>query len=334
MKKIYDLLVVGGGIAGCEAAWQAAGLGASVLLVSMSLDQVNLPPYISALFPERGKAEEILEELGETLFGFALERSIMGHYEHPDAGKDILTFDKREFSLVSKEALEKKKGLDSRQALIIELRLTDVVVVESIFGEVFLARAVIFSPGSYVNGRIWTGKQTIDSGRYGDLGANGLGESLREAGAEMEPRRGTIPEVLDTRKIEAAFWTKVEAIKGLIRGRAGRFGGVLREEPPGEERDVYWRKIGGGTELLLPIGRKTCEAHLLREKCPLHDPEVLSGKETVRRKVEQEYLIMRRRGTTLPDSVRFAGSFAGARGYLECVKDGRDKAIESFEESD
>ncbi len=333
MRKIYDLLVVGGGIAGCEAAWRAAGLGANVLLVSMSLDQVGLPPYLSALFPGRGETEKTLEEMDETLFGFALERSIMGHYEHPDAGKDILTFDKREFSLVLKEALEKKKGLDARQALIKELKFTDTVVVESIFGEEFSAKAAILSPGSYVNGRIRTGKLSIESGRYGDLAADELGESLRKAGVKMEPRCGTIPEVLDTRKIDTASWTKAKAVKGLIKGHVGYSGGMRWEGPSGESRALFWRRIGGGTQLLLPIGRKTSEAYLMRENCPPGKQEDIKGRETVRRKIEQEYLVMKERGIILPDSVRFAGSFGRTRGYLECMKDGRDAAIELFKES-
>ena len=71
----------------------------------------------------------------------------------------------------------------------------------------------------------------------------------------------------------------------------------------------------------------------MRENCLPGKREDITGKETVRRKIEQEYLVMRERGTILPDSVRIAGRFGGARGYLECVKDGRDAAIELFKES-
>jgi hypothetical protein len=333
MRKIYDLLVVGGGITGCEAAWHAAGLGASVLLVSMSLDQINLPPYISALFPERGKTEEMLDMLGETLFGRALERSIMGHYEHPDAGKDILVFDKREFSLVSKESLEKKRGLDARQALIREMRSEEETVVESIFGEEFSARKAIISPGSYVNGRIRTGKLTIESGRYGDLAADELGESLRRTGVEMERWCGTIPQVLDSKKVDTSAWTEAKAAKGLLRGNFAQSSLVRREKPPGEERKVYWRGKEGEIQLLLPVGRKTSEAYLLREKTTTHGPEAFTIRETIRGQLEQECLVMSARGPLLPESVRLAGSFGGAKGYLECVRDGREKVVETLEES-
>jgi hypothetical protein len=333
MRKIYDLLVIGGGITGCEAAWQAAGLGASVLLISMSLDQLNLPPHISALFPGRGETEEIFDKLGETLFCCALERSIMGHFEHPSAAKDILAFDKREFSLVSKGLLEKKRGLDARQALIREIRRDEETVVESIFGEEFSARTVIVSPGSYINGRIRTGKLVIESGRYGDLAADELGESLRRAGVEMEPWSGTIPQVLDSRKIDTASWTKAKAAKGLFKGHIVKGRGARGDKPPGEERKVYWREEEGKVQLLLPMGRKTSEVYLVREKNAPHGPEMFTEKETIRGKVEQECLVMRARGPFLPESVRFAGSFGGARGYLECVRDGRKKAVESLEES-
>ncbi len=130
--KRYDLLVLGAGIAGCESALCAAGHGAEVLLVDMSLDRMGYPAHLPLLFVAQEGMADLHGRLEGTLFEKALETSFLGCFELPCSGNNIILFDRREHSLASKDILEKVKLLDARQALIDSLNTEGTIQVKII----------------------------------------------------------------------------------------------------------------------------------------------------------------------------------------------------------
>lgn len=326
MEEVYDLLVVGAGIAGCETAWRAAGQGARVLLISMSLDQINLPAHLPALFLQHTEAEKLKERLEGTLFGESFILSSLGSYQVPFSGEVAMVFDRREFSLASKEMLEKKRGLDMRQALIKSLRIDQTVYVESIFGEAFKGKKAVFAPGCYVKGRIRTGRLKLKSGRYGDLSAEGLAESLHRTGVKTTGWSGTVPEVVDMRRLTEKGWKEAEPSSHFPSEPGGR------SKKPATGRPLLWKEDGGSSRLLVQLSPRSDEAFLVLRpsgvETGVETTRNMQRKEVVRMRVEQECLVIEERGVELPPTVDFAGSFNGARGYLDCMESGMVKADE------
>jgi tRNA U34 5-carboxymethylaminomethyl modifying enzyme MnmG/GidA len=319
MEKRYDLLVLGAGITGCEAALSAVESGAEVLLLDMSVDCLNLPGHLPALLIGSRGSEDLYGRLEGTLFAKALETSYMGCFELPYSGERMVLFDRREHSLASKDILEKEKHLDIRQALIKSMKIEEEIQVKSIFDEVFSAEAAIISPGYYIKGRIKSGKMELKAGRYGDLSSEEMEKSLRRNGVKLREWTGYSPETVDTRLLDYENWNKTAETNPSFN-RKREFTKMAQDSP------VLWRKRGEGHQLLIPLGPHGSEAYLLEEGMGPPENCVETRKALVRRGFRQESLILEGGGSGLPASVALAGSFAGETGYLDCISSGRGAA--------
>ncbi len=185
------VIVVGAGVSGCACAAELASAGLQVTLINSAMDRVGLPAYGPDMIGEgRGhQAEEALRGLPLSLRSVWLQAAMM-----PASGEAILNIDRRKISIETKRALEEIPGLGFRQGFVTDLRLVGRrVEVETIFGEVFEADAVVVAVGLSLGGR-------IDTGSDGRAGRPVWGAGLRgAAGRARSDGRGVPGNVFGSR---------------------------------------------------------------------------------------------------------------------------------------
>ena len=198
----YDILVVGGGHAGCEAALAAARLGCRVLLLTGNLDTIACMPCNCSIGGP-GKAHLVREI---DALGGEMARNIDATFTHirmlnTSKGLAVRALraqaDKKRYQLRMKRVLERQTGLDLLQAMVVGLigrqRITGVVTAT---GREVRARAVILATGTFLNGIIHIGERHFPAGRAGEPPAHGLTDSLRGLGLEIgRLKTGTVPRV-------------------------------------------------------------------------------------------------------------------------------------------
>jgi hypothetical protein len=196
------VIVVGGGVSGCACASRLAVGGVYVTVISSALDVVGLPGYGPEMSAGPGGWTEIGETLG--LLPEGLRWAWLNSGAVPESGEPVLVVDRRAVSIESKRALETIPGLTFRQGLITDVRIgtsdcdsagaesqsgggaRTAVEVETAFGEVFQADAVVLAPGLAFRGRIEVGDEVIRGGRYGEVPADELCEALEALGVTFE----------------------------------------------------------------------------------------------------------------------------------------------------
>lgn len=214
VQRYYDVIVVGGGHAGCEAGLAAARMGCSTILFNINLDSVALMscnPAIGGL--AKGQLVKEIDALGgemgriadKTAVHFRLLNSSKG----PAVQSSRFQCDKQLYRLAMKAVVEKEKNLHLRQTLIDQLIIEDgrVVGVEDHIGVSYHAKAVVITTGTFLNGLIHVGTVHYPAGRAGEMASIHLAESLRKLGFEMgRMKTGTPPRLrastIDFSKLE------------------------------------------------------------------------------------------------------------------------------------
>jgi hypothetical protein len=204
----HDVIVVGAGISGCACAAWLATRGRRVLVISSALDSVGLPSYGPVLAVSRDECARLAKVL--RLLPADFNQALVG-FAWADPVTDTVVIDRRVVSVEMKRRLELLDGLTFRQGLVVNVRCMDdqravadpaqsvddpgepadarsSLEVETAFGETFCARAVVLAVGLGLHGRIRISEHEIAGGRYGEVPADRLYESLLRAGAEFELR--------------------------------------------------------------------------------------------------------------------------------------------------
>ena len=189
-------LVIGAGVSGCACGATLAARGVGVTLLSGALDSVGHPAFGPDLMGGRGGRAAIVEALGQLpaeLRDAWLEAGLA-----PEEGA-FISVDRRMLSIDTKRALEGMSGLEFRQGLAADLRVMGAsdgndrgpkptVCVETAFGEVLEARAVVLAVGLSLGGSVTVGEDELGGGRYGEAWSDGLRVCVGEVRGLGSPR--------------------------------------------------------------------------------------------------------------------------------------------------
>lgn len=211
----YDIIVVGGGHAGCEAAHAAAVMGAKTLLVTMDmtkLAQMSCNPAMGGI--AKGQIVREIDAMGG-MSGIVTDRSMiqfrmLNKSKGPAMWSPRAQCDRQKFTSEWRKVLEKNRHLAiwQEQATSLLLDGENVVGVETAFGTRFMSSAVILTNGTFLNGLMHIGFSKIRGGRSGDQSSTGLSEQLEKMGFSVERMKTGTSARIDGRSIDFSVMTE------------------------------------------------------------------------------------------------------------------------------
>ena len=215
MENIYDVIVVGGGHAGCEAAAAAANLGSATLLITMDMTkfaQMSCNPAMGGI--AKGQIVREIDALGG-YSGIVTDRSmiqfrLLNRSKGPAMWSPRAQCDRSVFTLEWRKVLESIPNLDFWQDKVTKLIIEDGKVkgVETNMGIPFRAKAVILTAGTFINGLMHIGDVKMKGGRIGEPPSGGISEQLAEFGFEVGRMKTGTPARIDGRSIDFSKMTE------------------------------------------------------------------------------------------------------------------------------
>ncbi len=205
----YDVVVVGAGHAGCEAAVAAARIGARVALVTLNLDlvaQMSCNPAVGGI--AKGHLVREIDALGGVMGRVTDEVGIQFRLLNTSRGPAVWSpraqCDKKQYRIRMRQLLEREPSLDIKQAEVVDLRVEEDRIrgVELLDGRSLGAGAVIVTTGTFLNGLVHIGERTFRAGRSGEQASVMLGEVLRARGFRCCRLKTGTPPRLDGRTID------------------------------------------------------------------------------------------------------------------------------------
>jgi len=205
----FDVIVIGAGHAGCEAALASSRMGAKTLLLTINLDHIafmSCNPAVGGL----GKGHLVKEidaldgEMGRNIDATGIQFKLLNTKKGPSVRSSRAQADKMKYALRMKKRLEEQEGLFVRQGTVERLMVDGNTVrgVETLWGEHFFSQAVIITAGTFLRGLIHVGLEQFEAGRMGDFSSIGLSACLKDLGFDMgRLKTGTCPR-LDGRTID------------------------------------------------------------------------------------------------------------------------------------
>ncbi len=214
LQNEYDVIVVGAGHAGCEAAMACARLGAKVLLATLNLDNIALQPCNPAIGgPAKSTLVREIDALGGVMGEVAdatyIQMKMLNSSKGPAVRALRAQSDKKEYSNYMRNLIESNENIYLRQACITDLIAKDGRITGAVdeFGIEYKARAIILTTGTSLNGRIFVGLKSYSAGRLGEQAAIGLSESLMNLGINIKKLKTGTPQRVDKRTIDYSKMT-------------------------------------------------------------------------------------------------------------------------------
>ena len=213
----YDVIVVGAGHAGCEAALAAARMKMHTLLITLNLDNIALMPCNPAIGgPGKSHLVKEIDALGGQMGLVADSTAIQMRMLNTGKGPAVYSLraqsDKKAYQSEMTHILEIEANLDVKQLTVTDLIVEDKIVkgVYTELGETFLAKAVILATGTYLKGRIIIGTTVLESGPIGQRSAEVLSDSLKKYGISLMRFKTGTPARVDSRTLRSESMEKQE----------------------------------------------------------------------------------------------------------------------------
>ena len=192
MNNTYDVIVIGGGHAGCEAGLASARIGCKTLLLTMNVDTIGLMscnPAIGGL--AKGQLVKEIDAIGGQMAkatdAAAIQFRLLNTRKGPAVQSSRAQVDRQSYRLYMKSVIEGQPNLDIKEGLIEEILIKNWSIegVRTALKEKYFGRAVIITPGTFLNGLIHIGLEHSPGGRIGERNSEALANSLKDLGLKM-----------------------------------------------------------------------------------------------------------------------------------------------------
>ncbi len=224
-NESFDVIVVGGGHAGCEAALTSARSGLNTALFTLNLDRIAWQPCNPAVGgPAKSQLVHEVDALGGIIGKLAdltaLQKRVLNASRGPAVRALRAQTDKRLYAHEMLKILQNTPNLKIREAMVtgleiehypnqidqktpeIQERIGFIKGIKTYFGSVFHAKAVVLTTGTFLGGRIWIGNQSMSAGRAGEQASEGLTEELKKLGFTTDRLKTGTPARVDRRTID------------------------------------------------------------------------------------------------------------------------------------
>ena len=209
LNNEYDIIVVGAGHAGCEAALSCAKLGAKVLFATLNVDNIALMPCNPAIGgPAKSTLVREIDALGgvmgEVTDATYVQMKVLNSSKGPAVRALRAQSDKKEYMSFMRNIIESNENIFLRQACITDIIVKDGKIIGAIdeFGIEFKCHAIVLTTGTSLNGKIFVGLNSYAAGRLGEMPAIGLSESLNKYGIITKKLKTGTPPRVDSRTID------------------------------------------------------------------------------------------------------------------------------------
>ncbi|MCP9850405.1 tRNA uridine-5-carboxymethylaminomethyl(34) synthesis enzyme MnmG [Cyanobium sp. Morenito 9A2] len=210
----FELIVIGGGHAGCEAALTASRLGISTALFTLNLDRIAWQPCNPAVGgPAKSQLVHEVDALGGVIGRLAdataLQKRVLNASRGPAVWALRAQTDKRQYARQMLQLLQHTPNLALREAMVTDLVVEGdpeagdarITGVRTYFGSVYGAGTVVLTTGTFLGGRIWVGDRSMAAGRAGEQAAEGLTEALASLGFRTDRLKTGTPARVDRRSV-------------------------------------------------------------------------------------------------------------------------------------